>query len=98
VIEFRDINLEPDVRPASAPGSRTCVAGCMRLMQRAACTSALIARSPFGFEPLATCGSAGCLRDQCLPELRHQTQVHSRQGARIRVGIMSRFARPSSAG
>jgi predicted DCC family thiol-disulfide oxidoreductase YuxK len=61
VIEFRDINLEPDVLSRFGAGVEDVRRGCMPLMQRAACTSALIARSPFGFAPQATCGSAGCL-------------------------------------
>jgi predicted DCC family thiol-disulfide oxidoreductase YuxK len=60
VIEFRDINLEPDVLARFGAGVED-VRRRMPLMRRAGCTSALIARSPFGFEPRATSGSDSCL-------------------------------------
>jgi predicted DCC family thiol-disulfide oxidoreductase YuxK len=47
-IAFRDINLEPGPSPASAPGSRTSAAGCMRSMRRGGSMSGSIARSRSG--------------------------------------------------
>jgi len=61
VIEFRDINLEPDVLAHFGAGVEDVRRRLHAVDAEAGCTPALIARSPFGFEPRATSGSDGCL-------------------------------------
>jgi len=51
VIEFREINLEPDVLSRFGAGVEDVRAGCMPLMQRATCTSARICAIAFGLHP-----------------------------------------------
>ena len=59
VIEFRDINLEPDALARFGAALRMCAAGCTASMPMAACMSAPIAPSPFGARLRATAGSPG---------------------------------------
>ncbi len=60
LMEFRDINLEPEALSHFVQGSKMCAAGCTPLMQTAASMSEPTVRLPCGLRPRATRGSDAC--------------------------------------